>query len=133
MGVQAVPRYMWGVRPRDAIELVCLGRVPPPLHIVAGRIWTSAPTRQATAAAQLGDLGSPPHVTVVICVRRTHAWFGYVRIGRAGDEEVQSDTPSTHKLLYTTGPLDPAEEGLLWAWGTKSKAAKALRAAAALR
>ena len=69
-------------------------------------------------------------------MRRTRCWRFVARtrgsrygpIERDGHERLQ-----VRQLLLTTGPLDPRERDITWAWGWKSKAAKALRVMEALR
>lgn len=100
------------------VQLVLLLRAPPPVHIAAGKMWINAPTRKVTVVAGLGDVKVPRRFLVV---RRTHAWVAY------------DDDGNYTSCVVTTGPLDPRERDIIWAWGWKSKSAKALRVMEALR
>lgn len=108
----------------DPIKLVVLYRAPPPVRTVAGKMWIDAPTRKVTV---IGGLGADrPRMLNALAVRRTNGWVGYA------DTRDYSGAEKWNWLL-TTGPLDPAERDITWAWGWKSQSAKALKVSEALR
>ena len=103
-------------------QLVVLFRAPPPIKIVAHRMWIDAPTRKVTV---VGVTGGVARAMEMEAIRRTHGWVAYADrfVGVTG----------SRAMLWTTGPLDPRDRDIVWAWGWKSKSAKALVAAEALR
>ena len=92
-------------------RLVVLFRAPPPLKMVLVRpqqfelrIDPAARPREVMVAAATG---------AVVKVRRKHGWVAYY-----------DDKHSPN--LWTSGPLDPRDEHIVWSWGWESEAAKAL-------
>lgn len=100
-----------------AYGLVVLFRAPPPVHVVAGQLWTDAPVVRVLVAATFMNI---IRAHEMLAVRRRAGLVAYSTVASPG-------------TLITAGPLLPADEGIMWARGWRSNAAKALRAVVALR
>ena len=59
----------------------------------------------------------------MIAVQRKRAWVAY---GNRFEG-------TTGAQMWTSGPLDPRDEHIVWCWGWKSEAARALTVSWALR
>ena len=103
-----------------AFGLAVLFRAPPPVHHDIGRVWIDrSPSRRVLVIASFtGPAGA--RALEMFAVRRREGLIGY------GCDDATGN-------LLTAGPLLPEDEDVLWARGWKSTAAKALRAAVALR
>lgn len=141
--VSAVRRLATGRDFGTPMQLVVLFRAPPPVLMVAGRMWISAAcdfrsddalARRVTVVGSIQGISNA--VLKVLAVWRTRRWVGYIDdidfqtqiAGQGAEAWVRGG-----RGVLTTGPLDPRERDITWAWGWKSKSAKALRVMEALR
>lgn len=127
--MSAVRRLAGDREPGDPYRLVVLFRAPPPIMMVAGSMWIDDRTTRVRKVTVLGMFGDNRLQAIELeAIRRTHAWVGY-----GHERNARGQMLSSAHLLLTTGPLDPRERDIVWAWGWKSKAAKALMVSEALR
>jgi hypothetical protein len=106
-----------------------------PVHMVEGRLRVdpAARPRRVTVVVEHGvddDGEEVVRAQPMIAVRRKSGWRVYVDLPL--DHRTISRGPATF-FLYTTGPLDPRDEHVMWCWGWRSEAAKALAVSWALR
>ena len=95
-----------------------------PVHMVAGRMWIDPAARPRKVTVVVENGAGDVRAEQMTAVKRKSGWRVYA------DWPLDVDV-SVH-FLSTGGPLDPRERDIVWAWGWKSKAAKALRVAQAL-
>lgn len=111
------------------IRLVVLFRAPPPIVMVAGSMWVDDSKTRVRKVTVLGVWADERTFAIELeAIRRTHAWVGY-----GHERNGRGQMLAGAHLLLTTGPLDPRERDITWAWGWKSKSAKALQVTEALR
>lgn len=117
-------------------ELRMMGGPMTPVHFVAGRMWIdpAARPRKVTVVVEHREgEGDSIRAERVWAVKRKSGWRLYT------DAQLDFDTPVTTArgtpifFLWIGGPLDPRDEHVVWCWGWKSEAAKALAVSWALR
>lgn len=115
-----VRRLVTTREPGTPIKLVALFRAPPPVLMVAGKMWVNDTHGRPRRVTVIGGLGAVKAPRKMLAIRRAHAWVAYA--------DHETGIPG----LVTTGPLDPRDRDIVWAWGWKSKSAKALQVMEAL-
>jgi hypothetical protein len=121
----------------DPYVLHMMGGPMRPVHMVAGRMWIdpAARPRKVTVIVEHREgEGDSIRAEHVFAVKRKSGLRVYVDAQLDFGGVPGSSPPSTSGyFLWTGGPLDPRDRDITWAWGWKSKSAKALQVVEALR